>query len=688
VENDHRFYIAGHLLYGVHIEMKRLCYLLLALSFGAVGCPDDDPDPQTDTGPQDTRPDTEPDVPEDLGTDGGDVTDVAPDTGPEGYQLTIENTSDETSFPTAFSSGSLALHSQGQPMYSAGSTNRQDGLTRLAESGESRGFTNALGTLQNVVRSQSFSTERGAIRPGQSVEVILEDLSQSGTPRLSFASMFVESNDYVVGTADAGYPLFNGGSVNTGNLTSSLVLTDVGSERDQFPYLGPTQAPRQSFAEQGGGEGVIEVFQDTTRAIPEAYALVDVSISESNGDFTFTIDNIGTSAGSIVTPLSPPAYAIHNGNTALFQQEQQPGDFHQGLERLAEDGLANQLVSTLSGLGGVKSAAAASSGISPEGSVEFTVTPDSSHKRLSLASMVVRSNDAFLAFPPSGLKLLNDQGNPRPTDELETIVERRLAVWDASTELNESPGNGFHQPYFTDEVDTGVPDSDVDGVQRYSDSSNDLASPRNLISVSVNELEDEGSYEITVTNTTAGQGSRYVLSPVAHLTHSANNPVFEESREASSAVAALAEEGNPQPIVDARSEAAATSDPLSPGDSVTFNVTATAARQQLTFMTMVIPSNDAFIAANPAGVSLLSAGDPINAAQIESNIRNTLRVWDAGTERNEAGGAGPGQPNPFIENSGQSASDGEDEGDGSIHRVDSPLMPPVEAMLNVTLEKR
>lgn len=668
--------------------MKRICFVLLSLSLGLAGCPDEDNPEPADTG-ADIATDTEPDgMDADVATDTEpDDVDVEPDT-PSGYELTIENVSDETTYPTAFSPGLFALHTEDQPIYSVGSSDLQGGLESLAEDGRPRGLDNTLNALSTIDQTITFEGERGPLRPGESVTMMIgeEELSASETPRLSMATMFTDSNDYIIGLPDDGYPLFSDGEFNGGDLTDDLLVTDVGSERDQYPYYGPQQAPRQVGNGIGSEEGQVSEFTDTTHALPQAYALADINVSEQNGEFTFTIENIGHTDGGIVTPLSPPVYAVHGGGAKLFTQGEPAG---QPLERLAEDGQTTELVDALSGSGSVKTAAAADDPIAPGGTYEFTVAPDDSNKRLSLASMVVRTNDAFIAFPSSGLTLLNDDGSPRSTDALEDEIRRRLGVWDAGTELNEAIGVGINQPLFSDEVGDGVPDSEVDGVQPYdAQGQNALANASSLMDISVSQ-QDATTWEVTVTNETAGQGSEFVFSPVLHVAHEAGNPLFEERNPPTSQLEALAETGSTQPFIDSRADAAATDNPLQPGDSVTFTVSPTADRTQVTLMAMVIPSNDAFIAANPAGVSFLDAqGNPDDEEDIETGFRNTLQVWDAGSEQNEVGGAGPGQPNPFLPDNGQSASDGQDEGDGTLQRVQSPLMPAVEDIINVSIEER
>ncbi|MDZ7660043.1 spondin domain-containing protein [Fodinibius sp.] len=60
--------------------------------------------------------------------------------------------------------------------------------------------------------------------------------------------------------------------------------------------------------------------------------------------------------------------------------------------------------------------------------------------RLNFASMFVQSNDLYYAFPPEGLDLYDDQGNPVTGN-----VTDQLYLYDAGTEINEEPGVGPNQ---------------------------------------------------------------------------------------------------------------------------------------------------------------------------------------------------------------------------------------------------
>ncbi|MCB9716220.1 MAG: spondin domain-containing protein [Myxococcales bacterium] len=79
--------------------------------------------------------------------------------------------------------------------------------------------------------------------------------------------------------------------------------------------------------------------------------------------------------------------------------------------------------------------------------------------------------------------------------------------------------------------------------------------------------------------------------------------------------------------------------PLLPGDSYEFSFVAEPGTR-LSFATMLVGSNDSVVATSPVGVSLFAGGgQPLG----ERDVSSSLRIWDAGTEIDQAPGQGPAQ---------------------------------------------
>jgi hypothetical protein len=160
-----------------------------------------------------------------------------------------------------------------------------------------------------------------------------------------------------------------------------------------------------------------------------------------------------TMDGGKAVPLSPAAYAVHEGDNPLFA----PGAAAStGLERLAEDGSPTALVEEVSmetsdatvDSVAVPKDADEPAPIGPGESYEFTVEA-AAGKRLSLATMFVQSNDLFYAPGTDGVPLYED-GEPVTGD-----VTDQFTLWDAGTEQNQEPGTGGDQAPRQMEADSG-----------------------------------------------------------------------------------------------------------------------------------------------------------------------------------------------------------------------------------------
>lgn len=103
---------------------------------------------------------------------------------------------------------------------------------------------------------------------------------------------------------------------------------------------------------------------------------------------------------------------------------------------------------------------------------------------------------------------------------------------------------------------------------------------------------------------------------------------------------------------------------------------------RLVFATMFVQSNDLFLAPDPRGIALFDAArKPVSGDETAA-----VKLWDAGTEKNEAPGVGPDQaPRQKMANSGPEE-----------HGVVQPLAdvrdgfayPPVAEVVEVTVAAR
>ena len=370
-------------------------------------------------------------------------------------------------------------------------------------------------TIENIAEAKSYSasdafnTPVGAsapapIFPGEAYEASFNAAPGS---KLSFATMFVQSNDLFFAPDGDGIDLYDSmGDQVVGDITSQVMLWDAGSEMNQEPGLGSDQAPRQAGANTGAvdSDNTVRLATDDFSNLPNVADVVQVTLS-SNGAtaFTLRIENVSNSStlmtsdgGSTAIPLAPGVFVVHSGSDILFSAGQAdygyglsaiaedgdpsslasmismdtgvtqlyaPGvyvvhetanplftadiaDRGEGLEDLAEDGSPGNLAAALSasemyptsGAYDTPTGAAGPGALTPGASYEFVISAMEGDY-LSFATMLVQSNDLFVAPAGMGIALFND-GVAMSGD-----VTSYLSIWDAGTEVNETPGIGLNQ---------------------------------------------------------------------------------------------------------------------------------------------------------------------------------------------------------------------------------------------------
>ncbi|RLB57345.1 MAG: hypothetical protein DRJ42_00595 [Deltaproteobacteria bacterium] len=165
--------------------------------------------------------------------------------------------SDGSATDVVYAPGAWAVFEEGGSLFSEGEA-ATEGLEELAEDGNNIPLVVAADDFPRVTAVGTYGQmdegtyEENPIGPGVSV-----DLEITGSPGqvLSFASMFVQSNDVFVAPAAGSIPLFDEtGHANSGDVTEQLAFFDTGTEVNEEPGLGANQAPRQSEA----GAGVVE----------------------------------------------------------------------------------------------------------------------------------------------------------------------------------------------------------------------------------------------------------------------------------------------------------------------------------------------------------------------------------------------------------------------------------------------
>lgn len=356
----------------------------------------------------------------------------------------------------------------------------------------------------SVLDSGVFNTPVGANEPGPVVGGGAYEATFKAGPgsRLSFATMFVQSNDLFYAPAPEGIALFDAdGAALEGDITELVQLWDAGTEADEPLGTGENQAPRQSGANTGEADSDpnLRLASETYDDLLAVEDVLQVTLTATNEDtFTLRIENISV-GGELVAdaplPIAPGAWALHTDGVSFFTpgQASTPGmealaedgspaelmaeleaalslstplapgvwavhtdssmplftdqseDRGDGLEALAEDGDPAGLAAALQGAGIESGTFAVPEGGNEPGpalpgggyTLAFEAAPG---ERLSFATMIVQSNDLFVAPLDGGLSLFDADGSPRSGD-----ITADVFLWDAGTEVNELPGIGLSQ---------------------------------------------------------------------------------------------------------------------------------------------------------------------------------------------------------------------------------------------------
>ncbi|MEM8620913.1 MAG: spondin domain-containing protein [Actinomycetota bacterium] len=152
-------------------------------------------------------------------------------------------------------------------------------------------------------QAEVFAVPVGATEPGPATPGSGYEWQFTAAPgeRLSFATMFVQSNDWFFAPGAEGIALFDdAGNPITGDVTDQVTLWDSGTEIDQEPGTGSDQAPRQPGPDTGAADPDTAVRLVDDRD-PAAY--VSVSLAHDGEAFTLSID---TSAKRRRCPLPWP----------------------------------------------------------------------------------------------------------------------------------------------------------------------------------------------------------------------------------------------------------------------------------------------------------------------------------------------------------------------------------------------
>ena len=191
------------------------------------------------------------------------------------FTVKIENISNTSNLSTPFAPGVWATHSAGDLLFTENAADFGNGLEGLAETGANQ----TLATYLESNTTVDNTAKTTAIAPGSSIEFTV--IGKPGQ-YLSFATMFVKSNDLFFAPADSGIALFSNGNPITGDITKYIRLWDCGTEANQVPGNGSNQpvagSDSSEVADNSNTVRDINTFNDTF-FYPEVDDLIKVTVS-------------------------------------------------------------------------------------------------------------------------------------------------------------------------------------------------------------------------------------------------------------------------------------------------------------------------------------------------------------------------------------------------------------------------
>lgn len=345
-------------------------------------------------------------------------------------------------------------------------------LEAVAEDGDNQPISDdflatVVGGIDTVATAPEGFAGAPVFDPGDRVSLVL-DLDPSTQRYLSYASMLLPSNDAFFANADPrAHELFDAAGNFTGPI-SFLVLgeqvrdagTEANTEMDAAffnqsapntgemttdpisvhpGFNGSVGNPDGTPVVFLGGTSNPGVFFDETAAdfTRSNYRIARITVEPAALPVRVTVSNLQASEGLFLTPLW---LGFHDGDFDLYDIGAPASE---GLERIAEDGSIDALSAEFatSSTTGVDLVLAEPSGFAgaplfdPGTTASTSITLDpAQHRYFSYASMVVPSNDAFIANGnPRAFELFDEDG--AFTGPLRFVVAGD-GVRDAGTESN------------------------------------------------------------------------------------------------------------------------------------------------------------------------------------------------------------------------------------------------------------
>ena len=194
-----------------------------------------------------------------------------------------------------------------------------------------------------VFEAKIFDTPlgSGSAKPAAAGESYSFTFTAQPGQKLTFATMYITSNDLFLSRIEAGIDLYKDEEPVEGEIINRIILVDAGTEENQVIGAGADQADRQGSPNTGARDPNTLVRLYGGNDAEEIEDLVRVTITHDSGTFTLKISVLSSST----SPISPGVFAVFTGENPIFKLGET--DRGNGLEALAEDGVASELVAHL-----------------------------------------------------------------------------------------------------------------------------------------------------------------------------------------------------------------------------------------------------------------------------------------------------------------------------------------------------
>ena len=387
---------------------------------------------------------------------------------------------------------------------------------------------------------------------------------------------------------------------------------------------------------------------------------------------TVTIENLAPENGTFITPTW---VGFHNGEFDTYDRGRPVSP---GLESLAEDGATDGISAEFiaSGSGTTDGTLVGTEGvegpIDPGETVSQTFTLDShdpSNRYFNYASMLLPSNDAFIANgDPTSIPVFNEMGQFIGAD----FIIYGNSVLDAGTEVNDeaesstaflgqaAPNTGetedgvvrFHPGFIENGRILSEDGSSENAIAAFNNA--DFTEPGYQvarISIRNDDLMPPPAdlVEVTVTVENLSPENGTAITPLWFGLHNGDFDTYDRGRPVSSGLESLAEDGVTEGIatefLNSRTgfvEGTITGDEgenpgvIDVGETTSFTFTvdrSLASSRYLNYASMILPSNDAFIAnGNPLAHEIFDGNGNFLGADF---VITGEEVLDAGTEVND-----------------------------------------------------